>query len=1185
MASRAQTILFNLEAKLDKFESVFKKAETLSKQTAQAMKSNFSGTSSQAALSAEQIEKKHKEAFEKVKGYAKTAGKVIAAALTAAAVAVGGFGVSNLNTYGGFEQSMANVAATAGVTQSSDDYAKLEEAALAAGRTTSKTAAESADALSYMALAGWSVDDSIEGLIPILRLSEATQADLATTSDLVTDSMSAMGLEVSQLSEYLDIAAKANNASNQTAQQMMEAVIGCGGAAKTTGVDIYSLSTALGVLANNGTKGSEAGTALNAMLVRMTSKETAINAMKALGVSAFDASGNFRGLEEVLIDLNEAMSTLSTAEQASYLSSIAGTNYYTEMSYLLDSVKETTVELEGGVTKVSSGWKDLNEQIVNADGSLETMAETVNDTYEGAVKRLKSAYEDLQISIGKNISSYLTPVINDLAAALPSFTAKAETFINQNQGKFEKLFDTLKEGALNVAGALGKIGSFAANNISAIGGAFKGMLQVFIAYKAVSTLTSLVTVFKNLGLALSGNPLMGIPVLIGGVVVALQTLKAMQDEYLEDNLVQYFGDLNLTLEETEELTKRLLENNLADFSKVETHFEKVDTFSSNIEDYVATINESHWKVNVGLTLTEEEKQSYLNAIEGLANDSVELIKEAWYGDTEVLSVVFGGNVDEGTVGGQMLAYLNNFYSNNVSELERLGTELKNTVNEAWLDGLLDIPEQEKINDIIADMTAITNGIAQADFAAGLNTSLANFNASDLSQESYDIFVSELSEQKEASIAEYTDYINRMKSLAYQQYNTFDDSGIRLISEEQLNDQLDAYNKQLFDYTNEITATVAQVQNNALGDVIGNIYGIDDISSIADELMDNALLNYSEVIGENFNADSLATYFTTFGDGLESSTAQLDALIEQLDTKGYGPMLEDNFNNLLEQAKSYIEVGETIPESIAEGLMSAAAIAAITGNEDAIKLLAAAKLSSGDPTYGQLLNAAQECGENAGDAFAVGLALSATGAISEAEGVVNEVEGVLNRDINSNPKVNMSLSLGSVSGVEAIRNQLSSALSSSVGSVGATLLANVVTVPMHAKGTTNAESIFIAGENGPEMIVGHSGSTVFPTSETSKIINAVSGYYTRYGNLLGEGEDDSNTMYADAKYIIDAFPSSYSTGNVTFAPQYNITVNGSDTKSTEKELQAMLENHDDSLFELFERFIAERAERGARLANV
>ena len=282
---------------------------------------------------------------------------------------VAGVAASSLSAYSEFEQAMDSTAVTARATET--EYAQMEAAARQMGATTTKTATEAAEAMGYMALAGWDVEESMAGLEPMLRLSEATGMDLARASDLATDSMSALGLGVGDMTDYLDLAVQAQRASNTTAEALMEAFIGCGGAAKTAGVDMGDLSTALGVLANNGTKGAEAGTAMNAMINRLTSKDVAIKAMQQMGVSVYDAAGEFRGLETILTDVSSAMADMTTQEKMGYLAKIAGTNYATEMSYLLAATSKDAAaaeeflraaglegdELAGALAIPASCWK------------------------------------------------------------------------------------------------------------------------------------------------------------------------------------------------------------------------------------------------------------------------------------------------------------------------------------------------------------------------------------------------------------------------------------------------------------------------------------------------------------------------------------------------------------------------------------------------------------------------------------------------------------------------------------------------------------------------------------------------------------------------------------------------------------------------------------------------------------
>ena len=167
-----------------------------------------------------------------LQGISSTAKKV--AGLVGAAfgaIQIKDFVKESVDTFSDYEQSLANTAAIANATQTEQE--QLNEAAREAGKATTKTAKESADALGYMALAGWNVKESTSALQPVLKLSAASNMDLATCSDLVTDSMSALKLSVKDLPEYLDMVTKAQNSSNMNSQQMMEAYIKAGGAART----------------------------------------------------------------------------------------------------------------------------------------------------------------------------------------------------------------------------------------------------------------------------------------------------------------------------------------------------------------------------------------------------------------------------------------------------------------------------------------------------------------------------------------------------------------------------------------------------------------------------------------------------------------------------------------------------------------------------------------------------------------------------------------------------------------------------------------------------------------------------------------------------------------------------------------------------------------------------------------
>lgn len=327
------------------------------------------------------------------------AAQVGAAAISAAGRAVADVGRYSVQVGKDFETAMSSASATA--SASKEDFAKMKQAAMEMGKTTSKTATESAQALEYMALAGWDVDTSISALPSVLKMSEATGMDLARTSDLVTDSMAALGVSVNELPNYLDVAAKAQNKSNQTAEQLMEAYLGVGGTMKNLNVPLTESATALGILANRGIKGSEAGNALNAIMLNLTTGTgQAGKMMQSLGVSAFDSQGNFIGLEATLQQLNTALAGCSEEERNAAMAAIGGKQHVDALNNLMAGLNTTNEE---GVSE----WAALTNELENCNGSLDAMRDTKLDNLEGDLATLQSATQDVGIKIYEHMNTPL----------------------------------------------------------------------------------------------------------------------------------------------------------------------------------------------------------------------------------------------------------------------------------------------------------------------------------------------------------------------------------------------------------------------------------------------------------------------------------------------------------------------------------------------------------------------------------------------------------------------------------------------------------------------------------------------------------------------------------------------------------------------------------------------------------
>lgn len=403
----------------------------------------------------------------------------IGMAVTGAVVAAGvKLVVDSVNTYKEYQSALNSAAATAGVERGTTEYEMLDAAAREAGRTTVKTAAESAAALEYMALAGWSVENSTKALMPVLKLSAATNTDLATTSDLVTDSMANLGLGINDLNHYLDVSAAANNKSNQTAMQLQEAYLGVGGTLKNLNTPIEESAAVLGVLANRGTKGSEAGTALSAILVNMQ-KQTgeAAKAMSKLDVSMYDANGKARSIIDVFQEINDKTAGMTEEQRNLMYQMIGGKSHVDSFSKIMAGFNDTAAD---GQKEVYS----LIQSFQNCDGALDKLYGIKTDTLEGSLATLNSAFDDMKINIGEKISPMLNDAVKDLTAKMPDI----EKVI---VGSLEKIIP-----------AMSRVLDYVVNNADKIISTVTGIAKAFIAFKAVSGavngINGMITLFTSL---------------------------------------------------------------------------------------------------------------------------------------------------------------------------------------------------------------------------------------------------------------------------------------------------------------------------------------------------------------------------------------------------------------------------------------------------------------------------------------------------------------------------------------------------------------------------------------------------------------------------------------------------------------------------------------------------------------
>lgn len=374
-------------------------------------------------------------------GAMKTALTAGAAGIAAASAGVVAFGKSSIDAGSQFDASMSQVAATMGVT--TGEIGELRDFAMEMGAKTAFSATQAADALNYMALAGYDSNEAMEALPNVLNLAAAGGIDLAYASDMVTDAQSALGLSMDESAELVDKMAMASSKSNTSVAQLGEAILTVGGTAKNLAGGTTELSTALGILADNGVKGAEGGTALRNIILSLSAPtDTASDALERLGINVFDNEGKMRSLNDIFTDFNGSLSSMTQGEQTQVLNEIFNKVDLKSVNALLANTGDRFNELSG--------------YIDDAAGAAEKMANTQLDNLTGDVTLFQSALEGAKILV----SDQLTPSLR--------------SFVQFGTDGLTQVSDAFREDGLS--GAIGAAKDIILEAGSTIASEFPGMV-------------------------------------------------------------------------------------------------------------------------------------------------------------------------------------------------------------------------------------------------------------------------------------------------------------------------------------------------------------------------------------------------------------------------------------------------------------------------------------------------------------------------------------------------------------------------------------------------------------------------------------------------------------------------------------------------------------------------------------
>lgn len=337
------------------------------------------------------------------------------------------FGVSlgltdTINTQKDFEAAMSQVQATSGADDS--ELEQLTKKAEEMGATTKFTASDSAEAMNYMAMAGWKTEDMLDGITGIMNLAAAANEDLGTTSDIVTDALTAFGLSASDSGHFADVLAQASANANTNVSMLGESFKYVAPVAGAMKYSVEDVSLALGLMANASIKGSQAGTSLKTSIANMAAPTDKMQgAMDKYGISLTKRNGEMKSFKEVLDMLRANLGGLSETEQTAAASTIFG--------------KEAMAGMLAIINASTADYEKLTQAIYNADGATEKMANTQLDNLSGSITLLQSAVDGVKIRFGKRLNPYVRSVAEGLTAAMPDIEAALSDFMDFVDRKYD----------------------------------------------------------------------------------------------------------------------------------------------------------------------------------------------------------------------------------------------------------------------------------------------------------------------------------------------------------------------------------------------------------------------------------------------------------------------------------------------------------------------------------------------------------------------------------------------------------------------------------------------------------------------------------------------------------------------------------------------------------------------------
>lgn len=867
--------------------------------------------------------------------------KTLFAVVSAAAIIgqVKDFAADSIELGKNYTSVMSEVAAISGA--SSSDLAMMEDTARQYGATTVFSASEAAEALKYMSLAGWDAQQSTDALGGVLNLAAASSMGLGEASDMVTDYLSAFGMEANKSTYFADMLAYAQSNSNTTAAQLGEAYKNSAANMHAAGQDVETTTSLLEAMANQGRKGSEAGTTLGAMMRDITAKmdDGAIK-IGETSIAVQDASGNFRDMTDILTEVGEATEGMGSAQRAAALSSV-----FTD-----DSIKGVNMVLAEGMDKVAG----YEEALRSATGASEDMAETMNDNLSGDMANMNSAYEEMQLQTFEAMEGPLREgaqwITSDIIPTLTSWVPDA--------------FGTLASGISKVGNALSPMIKTVLQNPKAVASAFASIGAGFAAMKTVNTgikiagmvseAGGMASALGKLGTSLFGSPwAAGAAAAVAAITAVGLAVKKYNDIQVEDSLSTHFGSVELDDSQIEDFASRVIDAQwLVNINAAIGHFENAEEFNQQAEEALAANDALEWKARVGIQLTEDEQSSYMQNIETFKENIEQALTEQTLAAKMTVNEFDIKMADGSSLGSQ----IEKWAEQDLGEMQSLSAGLTNLVQTALEDGIIDVDEQAAIDQLQGKINNIMEGWQEAEAQAQMDVLTQKYgrlSGKDLTADTFTKVVEELGEQRETATAALETSEKKLYT-TLNALNKADENGVQRISDEELANYKQQAGYAVRNDQASMLGNSLEFEKNTLSDAYGE--KLDSNYSAIQEQTGNFLNNANSYLANQDYMSLVNSMQNGFSSAMTGTSIFSDKDQKAL-SKIYDSMKPD-VESMAGLIDEYREMGQAVPQDVMTAFNDAVQVGAAAGDADAAWQVFANQMIA-DPASEALVQAIQD----------------------------------------------------------------------------------------------------------------------------------------------------------------------------------------------------------------------------------